>query len=362
MVFNTMITREKYRKTKELQVMNDWYGYKKGVNLGGWLSQCCHEKNHYDSFIQEQDIEVIASWGADHVRLPLDYVLIQDEEGSFKTEGFSYIDRCIKWCEANGLNIILDLHKTKGFSFDTNEKQFGFFEQEELQNRFYTLWEKLATLYGKYKGMVAFELLNEITDIKYAELWNSIAMQAIRRIRTIATDTYILVGGVWNNSIEALEILDFPYDEKIVYNFHYYEPLVFTHQKAYWIDTMSPEFTIDYPASIQEYIKGSKENLPQDNITSLEQYDRPIMDYHFIKEKIMIAVNISKKRNVRIYCGEYGVINRVDPKKALRWYQDIHNIFETYQIGRAMWSYKEMDFGIIDESRSEIQSDLILLL
>ena len=32
-------------------------GYKKGVNLGGWLSQCKHTYEHYDSFITEADIE-----------------------------------------------------------------------------------------------------------------------------------------------------------------------------------------------------------------------------------------------------------------------------------------------------------------
>lgn len=343
-------------------MMKDWFGYKKGVNLGGWLSQCCHEKNHYDSFIQEKDIETIASWGADHVRLPLDYVLVQDEEGDFIPEGFAYIDRCIQWCEVNGLNMILDLHKTKGFSFDFNENQYGFFEQEELQNRFYALWEKLASLYGKYKEKVSFELLNEITDVKYAKLWNAIAKNTISKIRSITTETYILIGGVWNNSIDALEMLDLPYDDRIVYNFHYYGPLAFTHQQAYWIDTMSPEFTIDYPASTQEYIKGSIENLNQDMVTSLAQYDRPLLDQHYIEDQISIAIRISKERNVPVYCGEYGVIDRVNPKKALRWYQDIHNIFETYLIGRAIWTYKEMDFGIIDENRSVIQSEIIQLL
>lgn len=342
--------------------MKDWLGYKKGVNLGGWLSQCRNEKNHYDTFIQEKDIEVIAAWGADHVRLPIDYVLIQDEEGGFLPEGFSYIDRCIEWCESNGLNMIIDLHKTKGFSFDANEKQFGFFEQVELQNRFYALWEKLASLYGKHKEKVSFELLNEITDAKYAKDWNIIAKNTISKIRSITSETYILVGGVWNNSIDALQMLDSPYDDRVVYNFHYYEPLAFTHQQAYWIDTMSPEFSIDYPASTLEYIKGSSKNLHQEIVASLEAYDRPVIDQHYINKQIAIAVNISKERNVPVYCGEYGVINRVDPKKALGWYQDIHNIFETYHIGRAMWTYKEMDFGIVDENRSEIQSELIKLL
>lgn len=70
-------------------------GYQKGVNLGGWLSQCNHDKEHYENFILEQDIADIASLGVDHIRVPFDYELIQTEEGIYKEEGFGYIDTCI---------------------------------------------------------------------------------------------------------------------------------------------------------------------------------------------------------------------------------------------------------------------------
>ena len=64
--------------------MKDFSGYKKGVNLGGWLSQCVHTKEHYDTFIGKEDIVKIASWGVDHVRLPIDYNLVENEEGGYK--------------------------------------------------------------------------------------------------------------------------------------------------------------------------------------------------------------------------------------------------------------------------------------
>ena len=46
--------------------MKQFKGYMHGVNLGGWLSQCVHTKEHYDSFINEMDIRKIKSWGMDH--------------------------------------------------------------------------------------------------------------------------------------------------------------------------------------------------------------------------------------------------------------------------------------------------------
>ena len=35
-------------------------GFQHGINLGGWLSQCVHTREHYDSFIGEEDIRRIA--------------------------------------------------------------------------------------------------------------------------------------------------------------------------------------------------------------------------------------------------------------------------------------------------------------
>ena len=67
-------------------------GFKKGVNLGGWLSQGPLDKEHLDTFITEKDIARIASWGLDHVRLPIDYDNFENEDGSDKEYGYAYID------------------------------------------------------------------------------------------------------------------------------------------------------------------------------------------------------------------------------------------------------------------------------
>ena len=63
--------------------MKEWSGYKKGVNIGVWLSQCKHTYEHYDSFVSEDDFKIISEWGLDHVRIPVDYNLIEDEAGNY---------------------------------------------------------------------------------------------------------------------------------------------------------------------------------------------------------------------------------------------------------------------------------------
>lgn len=297
-------------------------GYNKGINLGGWLSQCVHTTEHYDSFINENDIRILSSWGIDHLRLPIDYNLVETDEGEYIESGFDYIQNTINWCGKYGLNLVLDLHKTFGYSFDKGENESGFFENKEYQERFIKLWEKMAGLYGQYSDRVAFELLNEVTLKEYMPTWIEISTECIKRIRSIAPDVYILIGGYYNNSAESVKDLPMPYDNKIIYNFHCYDPLVFTHQGAPWVDDMDVNFRMKFAdADVTE---------------------------KFFEDFFADAIATANERNVPLYCGEYGVIDRCDEKEAIEWYKVLHTIFNKYSIGHAAWSYKKMDFGILE--------------
>ena len=74
------------------------------------------------------------------------------------------------------------------------------------------------------------------------------------------------------------------------------------------------------------------------------------------------AVKIAEERNVALYCGEYGVIDRANPEDTVRWYEAIHAAFTELGIGRAMWTYKALDFGLVDEHYAGVRKDLIALL
>jgi aryl-phospho-beta-D-glucosidase BglC (GH1 family) len=74
-------------------------GFYRGVNLGGWLSQCDYSQERLDTFITEADIEKIASWGLDHVRLPIDYNVVETDEGTYKEDGLARIATAIVWCK-----------------------------------------------------------------------------------------------------------------------------------------------------------------------------------------------------------------------------------------------------------------------
>ena len=243
--------------------MRKFEGYRKGINLGGWISQSSLEKEHMDTFIVEKDIEKIAGMGMDHVRLPIDFEVIEDEEGQEKPEGYRYIDSCISWCKKNHLNMILDLHKTAGYVFDDAKNCVDFFHSKELQKRFQNLWRRLSKRYGKEADMLAFEILNEVVDSAMKDIWNDLAEDTIRLIRENAKDTWILIGGTRNNSIVSIPELKKPYDDKIVFNFHCYEPLIFTHQAAYWVPGMEADYRLDYPMTTGEYLEETRKHIAE---------------------------------------------------------------------------------------------------
>lgn len=341
--------------------MRTFDGYEKGVDLGGWISQCGNNytEEHYNSFITKKDIDLIASWGVDHVRLPVDYNVVQTENGEFIESGFRHIDDCIRWCEENNLKIVLDLHKTCGYVFD-DANYCSFFTEPRLQDMFISLWAEFSARYGNNEN-VAFELLNEVTDPSTAKPWNEIAARTVSKIRKITKSKKIVIGGIYNSSIYGLTLLDAPADENIVFTFHCYSPMVFTHQDAPWVAKMPKGFRITYPLTVEETAKASHAIFGSDfdeEFTGLSG----VMSPAYFTKMFRTAVNVAEKYNVPLYCGEYGVIDRADRAGALNWYRDIHKALSDLHIARAAWSYKQMDFGIVDALNDEIRDSLISCL
>ncbi len=311
------------------------FGFYRGVNLGGWFSQCDYSESRMDHFITEKDFRIIAEWGLDHVRIPVDYNVLESDEGVWKHDGFRRIENALKCAEKNGLKVVLDLHKTAGFSFDTGEKEEGFFTSEIYQQRFYRLWEEIAKQFAD-PANIAMELLNEVTDASFINAWNRISGECIRRIRMITADSLILLGSYHNNAPDALKDLDVPEDDHIILNFHCYDPLPFTHQGAHWVPWLNRDTRVPFVEAG--------------------------VDEEFFERTFATAIGCAEKKNAALYCGEYGVIDKASPEDTVRWYERIHATFEKYQISRSAWSYRQMDFGLSDERLNSVRNQLIQLL
>lgn len=338
--------------------MRELAGYKQGVNLGGWYSQCDYSKERLDNFVKEEDFEIIKSWGFDHVRLPVDYNIVIKEDGTFIEDGFNRIEKVIKWCESHNLNMVLDLHKTLGYSFDEGENEAGFFTSARYQDIFFRLWEELAKRFGKYSDHVMFELLNEVTDKDYLESWVAIYREGIKRVRKTCPDVKILIGSYWYNSVRSVKDLQGPFDENTVLSFHCYDPQVFTHQRAHWQKGMPSDLVMSYPESYG-LLKEKHKEIMSDEEMFAGFADGETIDTNFFEKLFQEAMETAEKFDVPLYCGEYGVIDKADLESTLKWYKDIHAVLNKHKIGHALWSYRQMDFGFTDERMDVIRDEII---
>jgi hypothetical protein len=334
--------------------------YKKGINLGGWISQYGEfNPDHFKAFIKEEDIKRIAGWGLDHVRLPVDYPVLEDDQAPFiyKEEGFEYIDNCLSWCKKYGLNLILDLHKTPGYGFF--EANNTLFDDEKMQERFISIWKAIAQRYHHEGDNMMYELLNEVVE-KNSDRWNSLYSKAVKAIREIDPKRYILVGCNFYSSPKELKNLVRLEDDRIVYNIHFYEPHVFTHQRIKWVDLLREyNMPLTYPGiitGIEEFIQ------------KYPHYDmmRPLagvkMDKEFLRYHLLEAIEFKKQHNAQVYCGEFGAVVNMECNSRLNWFRDVIDIFCESGIGYAVWSYKGMDFDIVDINGNIVSDELVSII
>ncbi len=81
--------------------------------------------------------------------------------------------------------------------------------------------------------------------------------------------------------------------------------------------------------------------------------------YGFLKEKSKEIYGNSEMFDTLLYCGEYGVIDKADIESTLRWYKDIQEVLKRHNIGHALWSYRDMDFGFTDERMNSVRTEII---
>ena len=171
----------------------------------------------------------------------------------------------------------------------------------------------------------------------------------------------MVIGGVCYNSVLTVPLLDLPTTEGIIYNFHCYEPLIFTHQGAYWVDGMPEDFRIGYPRTLKEY-RAAGEMLDAEVTGGVQTEGIREIGEAFFEDIFAPAIEKAEKDDVPLYCGEYGVIDLADNADKLRWLKDIHAVMNKHGIGRALWTYKERDFGMQDEQFADIREEFIRIL
>ncbi|MFA5143612.1 MAG: glycoside hydrolase family 5 protein [Candidatus Omnitrophota bacterium] len=314
----------------------------RGVNLGGWLMMEGYmlggrnipegafregfaralgkdaledfTRSFRDTFIREEDIATIKSWGANCVRIPFNYRLIEFEDRPFSLneEGLDYLNKAVGWCEKHGIYCILDLHaapgsQNPGWHSDSNGKP-DFFTNEFNIDRYLRLWHFLAELYKDSSAVAGYDVLNEAVVPFHKEgSLKDLYRRVTKEIRDADKSHIIfLEGNFW---AQRLAFLGKPEDPNTVYSIHTYAPFDFTHNL---------KMGLVYPGKVY--------NVVWDK-ARFEMLARPY--------KMFADFN-----KVPLYMGEFGVNARDGHYGEVKWVADMVGIYNANDIHWTYWTYK----------------------
>ncbi len=208
-------------------------------------------KRFRDNFVTEDDIKAIAAYGFNSVRIPINSrILLRDEpELCFIEEGFELLDRCIDWCEENGLYVFLDLHGAVGGQTGTHIDDSinnipRLFIDKDSYEKTLELWRELARRYRDRWIVGGYDLLNEPLSgehKRYTDRLSRFYDDCVRAIREIDGRHMIIIEGTDGASNSAVFTKKF--DENSVISFHMYRKMPCEESFREWLE-LSQKFNL----------------------------------------------------------------------------------------------------------------------
>jgi aryl-phospho-beta-D-glucosidase BglC (GH1 family) len=328
-----------------------------GINLSEWFAQVYdpkgYTKEHFETWTTAQDIALIKSMSFDHVRLSVNPqpMFRRNQADRIPSDYLAYLDAAVKMILDQGLAVILDMHPESDF------KQ-KLVADDSFVEQFEDFWRAFARHYSTTNpDLVFFEILNE-PEFRDRYRWEGVQSRFAAAIREGAPGhTIIIAGANWSADNELL-FMEPLHDSNIIYNFHFYDPHVFTHQGATWT-TNFQHYLADLPyPSTPENVRAAA-NLIPDAVNrlsavryGLDRWDRARIDAEFDE----IAA-WGKRWNVPLTCNEFGVYRKTaNPQSRAAWISDVRSSLEKHNVGWTMWDYSG-GFGVVVKQSGQPQVD-----
>lgn len=332
----------------------------KGFNITNWL-----EQDRFEDFVHDEDfVAALADAGFQSLRLPIDLDLYIDErsgsgdelELTLSDDLFDILDSFDAWTADYGLSLSIDYHQYDA-SFDASD--------EDSVAEAIALWGMVAEHFADSpREDLFYELLNEpelsSSVAPNQEQWTDIAERMIAAIREHDTTRSIIFGDVEWYGIGPLSEREPLSDDNIIYAFHYYDPLLFTHQGADWV-AMGGSHDIPYPYSTDRWSEyyldfGFSSSTSPWVLGQLLDYYR-VGNRSAIRNRIIQAKRWAVDNNVPVICNEFGVYDlksRLEDR--VRYYTDIIDIFAELEIPWTHWfMILEDDGSVIPEYTEAFQ-------
>jgi len=219
-----------------------------GVNLSHWyaIPLAPGRPRTTPGFIEVIEFARIRQAGFRHVRLPVDPLYLWERPWtlpvSLSSSAHGSLRRSLDAILAADLAAIVNIHPADS-AFSARIFAPGG------PALFVEFWAALSrALRDTDPNRVVLEFLNE-PGLGSAPAWPDLQGEIIRAARAeAARHTFVVSGANWSTIGDLLALR--PYDDRnLVYNFHHYEPMLFTHQGATWAGQPGRLRGVPYPAS-----------------------------------------------------------------------------------------------------------------
>lgn len=323
----------------------------RGTNVSHWLSQSEERGEARRQHIQEDDFARLDSLGFDFVRLPIDEVQMWDEQGNKIDEAWGLMRNAIDWSIKHHLRVIVDLHIIRSHNFNAvneGEDTNTLFTSDEAQQQLIGMWKQLSDSLNSYStDSVAYEFMNEPVAKEHAQ-WNQLIAKVHKALRELEPMRTLVVGSNLWQGTDTFKYLEVPEgDKNIILSFHFYEPMVLTHNGAPWTPTGKYTGKVNYPGVIIS--KEDFDNQPEEIKEHIQKYTKE-WNRDTLRALMDDAINVAKKYDLQLFCGEWGVYEPVDRELAYTWTRDMISVFNENHVAWCTWCY-DADFGFWDQKK-----------
>jgi len=248
------------------------FAARRGVNIEAWqrwthrstFLSPDYDRSDFPDWrgrIGDAQLAALRDQGFDFVRLNIDvspFFWVGEREVAPLLDGVVAATRRL---QAAGLAVVVDLHVMP----EMDDRPDGLHDVLGTDGRKDRLFAAYVALLGRMagrlaslpRGRTALELVNEpdqdwSSHLVLADRWPGQLSALYRAARKAAPELTLVLSGARSSSIDGLLRLDpKPYagDERIIWTFHYYEPMAVTHAGQPWEETPARFLThLPYPA------------------------------------------------------------------------------------------------------------------
>ncbi|MBD3267266.1 cellulase family glycosylhydrolase [bacterium] len=332
----------------------------KGVNIPGWLWLNRGPVRELETQYAGAEFALMKKMGITCVRVPIDMENIYDPtaDNLLKKPVLEIMDRGFVEILEHNLAIIVDLHSISQSTGGSNYSgDLG--KDDQVTNGFINFWEHFADHLSTYDpNDIILSPMNEPVFRGMEKKWPPIQERVITRIRAEAPLHTIIATNVHWSNLDWLVKLKPVDDENIIYNFHFYEPHVFTHQGASWSsDIVKPMRKVPYPSS-PEAVEAAIALVDSQKVKNrLKNYGKERWNKEKLEHEMQKVAKWAKANNCKLLCDEFGVYDRYAlHKHRVAWIKDVRQTFEKFGVHWAMWTWAG-SFGLVDRGDDGIEVD-----